>query len=77
MAEAKKSAVNLLTECLAAMTCRAIEAERKLDEANQSTENWYRNFQTKNKQLEEANQQIVALLEKLAEAEKKGAPDNE
>lgn len=76
MDKPNRNAIEVLTDCLAAMTYRAITAEQELDEVREYSNMWYQRLKERDAQLEEANQQITALLEKLAEAEKKGATDN-
>lgn len=77
MDKPKQNTIEYLTDCLAVITYRAMEAERKLAETLESSEMWYHRFKEKSEQLEEANKEITALIETLAEAEKKGAQDNE
>ena len=38
-----KSPLDLVTELLAVMTARAVEAERQRDEAQKSADEWYQN----------------------------------
>ena len=49
-----KSPLDLVTELLAVMTARAVEAERQRDEAQKSSDEWYNNWQNKDAQLTEA-----------------------
>ena len=59
-----KSPLDLVTELLAVMTARAVEAERQRDEAQKSADEWYQNWQRKDSELKEAE---AKLTEEIAE----------
>lgn len=74
MDEKTKSPVELLTDYLAAMTMRVIEAEKERDEANARADEWHRYWQARmaeNKTMEAR----IAELEAI-NAELKAAIDN-
>lgn len=58
MSEKQKSPIELLTELLATMTARAVEAERQRDEALKSSDEWYHNWQNKDAALKEAEAKL-------------------
>lgn len=57
-----KSPIELVTELLAIMTARAVEAERQRDEAQKSSDEWYNNWQNKDAQLKEAEAKLAAEI---------------
>lgn len=86
MGENQKTPIELVLDLLAVMTARATEAERQADDARKSSDEWYQHWQSKDKQLKEAEEKLAAeikehqntrqaLREALATAEK-GAPKN-
>lgn len=54
MDEYIKTPIEMLGDLLAAMTARAVEAERQRDEALKSSDEWYKNWQRKDAELKEA-----------------------
>ena len=86
MGENQKTPIELVLDLLAVMTARATEAERQAAEARKSSDEWYQHWQSKDKQLKEAEEKLAAeikehqntrqaLREALATAEK-GAQKN-
>lgn len=63
MDEKSKSPISLVADLLATMTERALEAERKRDEAKEEAENWYRHYMNKDTQLKEAEAKLAAEIE--------------
>lgn len=57
-----KSPLDLVTELLAVMTARAVEAERQRDEAQKSSDEWYNNWQNKDAQLKETEAKLAAEI---------------
>lgn len=53
--------IALVTDLLAEMTLRATIAERKQEEAERASHEWYEYFKQKEKALEEANDRIKEL----------------
>lgn len=62
MNEHEKNPIELLTDLLAAMTARAVEAERKLAEAEESSTEWYQNWQRKDATLKEVEEKLAAEI---------------
>lgn len=58
MDEETKNPIELVTELLAVMTVRAVEAERQRDEARKSSDDWYTNWQRKDAELKEAEAKL-------------------
>ena len=57
-----KSPIELVTELLAIMTARAVEAERQRDEAQKSSDEWYQNWQAKDAALKETEAKLRAEI---------------
>lgn len=86
MNENTKSPVQLMADLLGEMTQRALDAVMERDEARQSSDEWYQNWQRKDAELKEAQAKLSAEIEehqrtrdKLREAlddKAKGAQDN-
>lgn len=57
-----KSPIELVTELLAVMTARAVEAERQRDEAQKSADEWYQNWQRKDTDLKETEAKLDAEI---------------
>ena len=86
MNENTKSPVQLMADLLGEMTQRAFDAVMERDEARQSSDEWYQNWQRKDAELKEAQAKLSAEIEehqrtrdKLREAldnKAKGAQDN-
>lgn len=53
-----KNPIELVTELLAVMTARAVEAERQRDEARKTSDDWYTNWQRKDAELKEAEAKL-------------------
>ena len=75
-----KTPLELVTDLLAQMTARAIEAEMQRDAACQRADSWYELHQRKEEQLKKANEQIEELagdlkraLDYIEKLEKQGA----
>lgn len=68
MDEKSKNPVELLTDYLAAMTLRAMEAEKQ-------AETWYKHWQARMAELKTAEERIAELEEKLATYMTGGAAD--
>ena len=62
MNDTTKSPIELMAELLANMTARAVEAERERDEAQKSSDDWYKNWQTKDAALKEAEAKLLAEI---------------
>lgn len=71
MDEKSKNPVEMLTEYLAAMTMRAIEAEAQLDEANKRADEWYKHWQARMAELKTAEERIAEADKRIAELEEK------
>lgn len=63
MNENEKSPVQLMAGLLGEMTQRALDAERERDEARQSSDEWYQNWQRKDAELKEAQAKLSAEIE--------------
>lgn len=63
MNENTKSPVQLMADLLGEMTQRALDAERERDEARQSSDEWYQNWQRKDAELKEAQAKLSAEIE--------------
>lgn len=63
MNENTKSPVQLMADLLGEMTQRALDAERERDEARQSSDEWYQNWQRKDAELKEAQTKLSAEIE--------------
>lgn len=61
--ETKKNPIWLVTELLAEMTARVVEAERQRDEAQQSSDEWYAYYQKKTEELKELEAKLAAETE--------------
>ena len=59
----EKSPIELMADTLATMATRAVEAERKLAEAEKSSDEWYQNWQRKDAQLKEAEAKLATEIE--------------
>lgn len=57
-----KGPIELVTDLLAAMTARAVEAERQLAEAKKSADEWYGYYQDKDKALKETEAKLSAEI---------------
>jgi chromosome segregation ATPase len=57
-----KTPIELMADLLATMTARAIEAERQLDEAKKSSDEWYQHWQDKDAALKEAEAKLRAEI---------------
>ena len=69
-----KNPIEILTEMLATMTARAVEAERQRDEAIASSNEWYAFYQRKDEELgkekeahAETKRELQELLDQLAD----------
>lgn len=62
-----KNPIELVTELLAVMTARAVEAERQRDEAEKTSDDWYTNWQRKDSELKEAEAKLHAEIEEHQE----------
>lgn len=62
MGENQKTPIELVADLLATMTERAAEAERQAAEARKSSDDWYQHWQTKDKQLKEAEEKLAAEI---------------
>lgn len=69
MDEQIKNPIDQLAYLLGAMTTRAIEAERERDAAKLDAENWYKNWQRKDEQLEECRKELEEHKKLLEAAE--------
>lgn len=61
--ETKKNPIQLVTELLAKMTARVVEAERQRDEAQKSSDEWYAYYQKKTEELKELEAKLAAETE--------------
>ena len=61
--ETKKNPIWLVTELLAEMTARVVEAERQRDEAQKSSDEWYAYYQKKDAELKETAAKLAAETE--------------
>lgn len=61
--ETKKNPIWLVTEPLAEMTARVVEAERQRDEAQKSSDEWYAYYQKKTEELKELEAKLAAETE--------------
>ena len=61
--ETKKNPNWLVTELLAEMTARVVEAERQRDEAQKSSDEWYAYYQKKDAELKETAAKLAAETE--------------
>lgn len=61
--ETKKNPIWLVTELLAEMTARVVEAERQRDEAQKSSDEWYAYYQKKTEELKEQEAKLAAETE--------------
>lgn len=66
MDEKSKNQAERFTEYLAALAIKLIEAEKQRDEAQAAADGWYKHWQERMKELEEAGKRIAELEEKLA-----------
>ena len=66
--ENKKNPIQLVTELLAEMTARAVEAERQRDEAQKSSDEWYAYYQKKDTELKETAAKLAAEIEEHQKA---------
>lgn len=63
MNEKTNSPISILADALAAMTERAMEAERQRDAAKEDSTNWYQMYQKKDKHLLETMEKLSAEIE--------------
>ena len=61
--ETKKNPIWLVTELLAEMNARVVEAERQRDEAQKSSDEWYAYYQKKTEELKELEAKLAAETE--------------
>lgn len=61
--ETKKNPIWLVTELLAEMTARVVEAEQQRDEAQKSSDEWYAYYQKKTEELKELEAKLAAETE--------------
>lgn len=61
--ETKKNPIQLVTELLAEMTARVVEAERQRDEAQKNSDEWYAYYQKKTEELKELEAKLAAETE--------------
>lgn len=61
--ETKKNPIQLVTELLAEMTARVVEAEQQRDEAQKSSDEWYAYYQKKTEELKELEAKLAAETE--------------
>lgn len=61
--ETKKNPIQSVTDLLAEMTARAVEAERQRDEAQKSSDEWYAYYQKKTEELKELEAKLAAETE--------------
>ncbi len=66
--ETKKNPIQLVTELLAEMTARAVEAEQQRDEAQKSSDEWYAYYQKKDAELKETEAKLAAEIEEHQKA---------
>ena len=62
MDEKTKNPIELVTELLATMTARAVEAEHKLTEAEKGSDEWYQSWQRKDAALKEMEAKLAAEI---------------
>lgn len=63
MGENKNHPIRQLTNHLSDLIIRLLDTERERDEARQSSEEWYQNWQRKDAQLKEAEAKLAAEIE--------------
>lgn len=61
--ETKKNPIQLVTELLAEMTARVVEAEQQRDEAQKRLDEWYAYYQKKTEELKELEAKLAAETE--------------
>ncbi|WP_302316952.1 hypothetical protein [uncultured Alistipes sp.] len=61
--ETKKNPIQLVTELLAEMTARVVEAEQQRDEAQKNSDEWYAYYQKKDAELKETAAKLAAEIE--------------
>ena len=61
--ETKKNPIQLVTELLAEMAARVVEAERQRDEAQKNSDEWYAYYQKKTEELKELEAKLAAEIE--------------
>lgn len=61
--ETKKNPIWLVTELLAEMTARVVEAEQQRDEAQKNSDEWYAYYQKKDAELKETAAKLAAEIE--------------
>ena len=61
--ETKKNPIQLVTELLAEMTARVVEAEQQRDEAQKNSDEWYAYYQKKTEELKELEAKLAAETE--------------
>ena len=61
--ENRPSPIQSLTDLLAEMTTRAVEAERQRDEAQKRSDEWYAYYQRKDGELKETEAKLAAEIE--------------
>ena len=61
--ETKKNPIQSVTDLLAEMTARAVEAERQHAEAQKSSDEWYAYYQKKTEELKELEAKLAAETE--------------
>ena len=61
--ETKKNPIQLVTELLAEMTARVVEAERQRDGGQKSSDEWYAYYQKKTEELKELEAKLAAETE--------------
>lgn len=61
--ETKKNPIQLVTELLAEMAARVVEAEQQRDEAQKSSDEWYAYYQKKTEELKELEAKLAAETE--------------
>ncbi len=59
-----KNALEILSEALAAITARAMDAERERDEAKAEARSWYEYYEQKNEALKEAESKLADEIAK-------------
>ncbi len=70
MNEKKMAVVDVLTQAMAETAKRAIEAERQRDEAKLKELEWYQNYRSKDKELQDAKGRLAAEIENHTETQK-------
>lgn len=68
----QENAIQIITEALAQMTLRAIEAERRLEVATKDARDWFSSWQLERAKREELEQKLHQIIEKYQE----GAQNN-